>query len=366
MRTNRARANDRAATKAQKVHAKAVVETEGFSPGVDQTAADVDQTAAGGDQTAADADQTAADSDQTSAERDQAFAEGDQRASDRDQASADREVAAYSESGAAAPPAYEVSRTERQAGTFSRLLTLNDRGRSAHTRNLNAERRDGNAAARDEAARLRDAHAEVIDGAIAGSDAPLSAKLERISEHAAIDRARAAVDRKRAAKDRQEAAAERAHLESELHSAHLDDLTGAFRREMGSVALDHEVERARRYDQCFVLAFVDVDGMKGVNDRDGHAAGDRVLQIVVNTIRSKLRSFDPVVRYGGDEFVCGLGGTSLGDARRRFAAIARTVTAEAGVGISVGLAELTEGETSDELTARADALLLSAKKRRLH
>ncbi len=357
MKSNRTRASDRTAMSAESVHARA---------GADQTAADADQTAADADQTAADADQTAADSDQTSAERDQAFADGDQRASDRDQASADREVAAYSESGGAAPPAYEVSRTEREAGTFSRLLTLNDRGRSAHTRNISAARRDGTAAARDEAARQRDARAEVIDRAIAASDEPLSAKLERIRERAASDRARAAADRERAAQDRREAAAERARLESELHSAHLDDLTGAFRREMGSLALDHEVQRARRYSQRFVLAFVDVDGMKTVNDRDGHAAGDRVLQIVVKTIRSKLRSFDPVVRYGGDEFVCGLGGTGLDDARRRFAAIARTVTAEAGVGISVGLAELADGETSDQLTARADALLLAAKKRRLH
>jgi diguanylate cyclase (GGDEF)-like protein len=272
----------------------------------------------------------------------------------------------YSESGAVTPPAYEVSRNERQAGTFSRLLTLNDRGRSAHTRNLTAAQRDGNAAARDEAARLRDARAEVIDRAIAASDAPLSAKLESIRAHASLDRARAAADRERAAKDREAAAAERARIELELHRAHLDDLTGAFRREMGGVALEHEVARARRYDQCFVLAFVDVDGMKIVNDRDGHAAGDRVLQVVVNTIRSKLRSFDPVVRYGGDEFVCGLGGTGLKEAQRRFAAIARAVTAGGGVGISVGLAELAEGETSGQLTARADAQLLAAKKRHLH
>ena len=352
MKSNRSGGNGRVSARSQRLGARAVTDPDRSAPDTDQTAAD--------------ADQTAADSDQTSAERDQAYAEGDQRASDRYQASADREVAAYSESGATAPVAYEVSRTERAAGTFSRLLTLNDRGRSAHTRVLTGDRRDQTAAARDEAARQRDARAEVIDRAIATSDAPLARKLERIREHAAVDRARAAADRDRAAKDRAEAAAERARLEFELHSAHLDDLTGAYRREMGGVALEHEVDRARRYDQCFVLAFVDVDGMKTVNDRDGHAAGDRVLQIVVRTIRSKLRSFDPVVRYGGDEFLCGLGGTGLEDARRRFAAIARTVTAEAGVGISVGLAELAEGETPDQLTARADALLLAVKKSHLH
>ncbi len=359
MKTNRPAGKGRVSVGSRFVRPRAATDT-------DRSAADADQTAADADQTAADADQTAADSDETSAERDQAYAEGDQRASDRDQASADRDQAAYSESGAPAPAAYEVSRNEREAGTFSRLLTLNDRGRSAHTRHRTAAQRDGTAAARDEAARERDARAEVIDRAIAMSDAPLGRKLERIREHAAVDRARAAADRDRAAKDREDAAAERARLEFELHSAHLDDLTGAFRREMGDVALKHEVDRARRYDQCFVLAFVDVDGMKLVNDRDGHAAGDRVLQIVVKTIRSKLRSFDPVVRYGGDEFVCGLGGTGLEEARRRFDAIAKTVTAEAGVGISVGLAQLAEGETPVELTARADAVLIAVKKSRVH
>jgi diguanylate cyclase (GGDEF)-like protein len=196
---------------------------------------------------------------------------------------------------------------------------------------------------------------------MAASRAPLARKFERLRERAAAYRARAAADRERAARDREAAAAERLRLESELQRAHLDDLTGAYRRDMGRVVLAHEVDRARRTDGRFVLAFVDVDGMKVVNDRDGHAAGDRVLQIVVTTIRSRLRSFDPVVRYGGDEFVCGLGGTSLEEARTRFDEIGISVERAAGVGISVGLAELEEGETREHLIARADALLLEAK-----
>ena len=110
-------------------------------------------------------------------------------------------------------------------------------------------------------------------------------------------------------------------LESELRSAHLDQLTGAYRREMGRMALSHEIDRARRSDGRFVLAFVDVDRLKLVNDRDGHAAGDRILQAVVRVIRARLRSFDPIVRYGGDEFVCGLTGTDLPEAERRFEAV---------------------------------------------
>jgi len=51
------------------------------------------------------------------------------------------------------------------------------------------------------------------------------------------------------------------------------------------MALSNEIDRARRSDGRFVLALVDVDGLKGVNDRDGHAAGDRVLQSVTEAIR---------------------------------------------------------------------------------
>jgi diguanylate cyclase (GGDEF)-like protein len=110
-----------------------------------------------------------------------------------------------------------------------------------------------------------------------------------------------------------------------------------------------------------VVAFVDVDDLKRVNDRDGHAAGDTVLRTLVAAMRSHLRSFDPVVRFGGDEFVCGLGGTDLEEAKRRFNLIGDAIEADARVGISVGLAALALGDTADQLTERADAAMLEIK-----
>jgi diguanylate cyclase (GGDEF)-like protein len=130
---------------------------------------------------------------------------------------------------------------------------------------------------------------------------------------------------------------------------------------MGRLTLSHEIDRARRSDGRFVLAFVDVDGLKDVNDRDGHAAGDRVLQTVVNAMRTRLRSFDPIIRFGGDEFVCGLIGTDRAEVKRRFDAIGAAIRAEANVGISVGLATLTPGDTADRLIERADATMLHVK-----
>ena len=70
------------------------------------------------------------------------------------------------------------------------------------------------------------------------------------------------------------------------------------------------------------------------------------------------------MRYGGDEFVCGLGGVNLDEAERRFEAINQTLQNDVGVGISVGLAGLKPDDTLERLTARADAALLAAKKRR--
>jgi diguanylate cyclase (GGDEF)-like protein len=224
-----------------------------------------------------------------------------------------------------------------------------------------AARRDAAAARRDETARRRDVRARALERSLSASDVPAAKKLAQVRARAAADRASAAADRGRAARDRSDAARERARLEARLDSSHLDDLTGAFRREMGNLALKHEIDRARRGDGRFVIAFVDVDGMKGINDRNGHATGDQVLRALVSTLRSNLRSFDPVVRYGGDEFVCGLGGADLVDVECRFDVIGRSLEKDVGVRISVGFAALVGGESLDELISRADAILLDAK-----
>jgi len=167
-----------------------------------------------------------------------------------------------------------------------------------------------------------------------------------------------------AAEDGDDTALERARLEAELQRAHLDALTGAFRREMGRLALRNEIERARRADGKFIIAFIDVDGLKEVNDRDGHAAGDRVLRTLAATMRANLRSYDPIVRFGGDEFVCGISSIDPVEVRHRIGVIDQSLRNATGVGITAGLASLTSNESLDELTARADAALIEAKRNR--
>lgn len=319
----------------------------------------VEQTAADADQTAADADQTSSDSDQSDSATDLADAASDQRASDHDQEIADREHAARSHT-VEEDAAYDAARGERQTVAVERRGTQNRRAATARDR-------DDTAIARDRVADERDARSEgpfevpPDRSALAEHEAVLIRQLEELAAEAAADRARAAADRARAATDRANAARERARLQAELDRAHLDELTGAFRRELGRQALQNEMDRARRSDGRFVLAFVDVDDLKLVNDRDGHAAGDRALQGVVRAIRSRLRSFDPIIRFGGDEFVCGLSATDLAEATARFESIRVAVAADVDVGISVGLAALAPGDTVDELTERADEVMLAVK-----
>ena len=321
------------------------------------------------DQAAADVDQTGSDQDQTSADQDEAQAANDQRAADRDQANAEQHH--LGDLDVAGTEAYEALRIRHEENTASRLATHVARARTAQLRVGTAARRDASAAARDETAQRRNLRDEAMEPSVVASASPLAKKLEQVrvraaaaGDRAASARSRAAASEDRAAQGEASAARERARLEAELLIAHLDDLTGAFRREMGRLALNHEIDRARRGDGRFVIVFADVDGLKRVNDRDGHAAGDHVLKEVVWAMRSNLRSFDPIVRYGGDEFVCGLGGVDHDVVARRFEVIDRSVQSDVGVGISVGLAQLEPDDTLDLLSARADAALLDVKKRR--
>ena len=160
----------------------------------------------------------------------------------------------------------------------------------------------------------------------------LRAKRDR--ERAAADRAKAADDRARAAGDREEAARERAEArlhrtesDDNLELATTDELTGAWTRKFGLEEVSRELERARRSGATLVLAFIDVDDLKQVNDSHGHLAGDALLQLVGETLRANIRPYDVIVRYGGDELVCAMPNLSALDARARFDKIAAELTA---------------------------------------
>lgn len=82
----------------------------------------------------------------------------------------------------------------------------------------------------------------------------------------------------------------------------LDPLTGLANRRSWDQSLAKEEQRARRYGHTAMLFVIDLDGFKEINDRDGHEAGDKVLQAVAAALSRAIRSTDLLARLGGDEF----------------------------------------------------------------
>jgi diguanylate cyclase (GGDEF)-like protein len=217
-----------------------------------------------------------------------------------------------------------------------------ERDRSAEERDLAAEERDRAAEERDRAAEERDRAAEERDRA---------AEERQIGEHE-----RAASDREASARDREASARDRAH-------AGVDGLTGALRRGRGLVDLQREIERTRRSDARLVLAFVDVNGLKAVNDAEGHAAGDQLLREVALALTARLRPYDLLIRYGGDEFICTLSGGDFEGGRRRLDEVAKDLTQTIpSASFGAGLAVLEDTDTLNELIARADVALYAGRR----
>jgi diguanylate cyclase (GGDEF)-like protein len=107
-----------------------------------------------------------------------------------------------------------------------------------------------------------------------------------------------------------------------------------------------------------VFAFVDVDGLKAINDGLGHAAGDQTLREVATVLRSNARPYDVVIRYGGDEFLCVFANEPVSTALERFALVKTALAAGATpAAITVGIAELQHGESLEDSIRRADAEL---------
>jgi len=336
-------------------------------PDVDRTAGDLDQTLSDLDQTASDSDQTASESDQVASDQDQARADADQLSSNRDQAAADREHDRRS-STLEPDDVYEASSADRLAGTIERAQGTRARATTATERLEHVLWRDASARVRDLAAEARDRAADERDALAARMDNQRGLLNVRQSARAraAADRARAAADRAQAAQDRAAAKRDRAEARDELRHAQCDALTGALGREIGLLAIEHEVNRARHGNGRLVLACVDVDRLKATNDREGHAAGDQLLRDIVGAIQAHLRSYDPTVRLGGDEFVCVLLDTTLGDARLRFHQIQAAIDLiHPGGSISVGFARLRPTDTVTALIERADQCLYTVKRNRL-
>jgi diguanylate cyclase (GGDEF)-like protein len=277
--------------------------------------------------------------------RDQAAIEADQTSSDADEASATADVAATGRDDAA---------SDREAVSAARDAAADARDQAAEEMELAGLPGDaGYEAAVQQAAAVRGLAADDRD--LAAADRR-EAAVDR--EQATIDRKRAAADRRHAAMDREHAAMDRRQALLELEKSHKDDLTGAYRRGAGRTMIQREIDRAKRSGQQMVLAFVDVDDLKVTNDRHGHTAGDARLRDVVSAMRSNIRNYEPIVRYGGDEFLCSFSGVGTDVVQRRFDEIGALLAERENAGsISVGLAELRDGDRLQDLVDRADHAL---------
>jgi diguanylate cyclase (GGDEF)-like protein len=332
-----------------------------------------EQTASDADQTLSEADQTSSDSDQSLSDRDQAAAQADQQVSDREQAIADRQ---FDTTDAAVQPSrlleYEKAQAERDEGTMSRAATASVRSMISAERDVQAEQRDKQARERDLIAEERDQVADLADQEatalareIGEADTPTKLALEAAASArslAASARSKAAADRERAARDRQAAARDREFLRDEMERSQVDELTGAYRRGMGEILLRHELARAKRLGATLTLAFVDADRLKETNTRSGHAAGDALLRQVCSGLQKRLRPYDPIVRWGGDEFVCTVSGIIPAEARIRIEQAEVDLGAlDPPVSITFGVAPMKPGDTLATLVGRADAAQRKAK-----
>ena len=145
------------------------------------------------------------------------------------------------------------------------------------------------------------------------------------------------------------------------HEANTDELTGLLNRKGLAVAAGRALSLADRTGIPLMVALIDLDDFKLVNDRDGHAAGDRVLVQLAKAWNDELQPGDIFARLGGDEFLAVLVGSEDEEAamlfqRLRFASPAPW---------SVGVIKRRQGEDLSACLARADNALYEAKRARL-
>lgn len=147
-----------------------------------------------------------------------------------------------------------------------------------------------------------------------------------------------------------------------------DEMTDTWNRRHIDALLGSELKRQERLGGDLCVGLVDVDHFKAINDRFGHLAGDAVLARIAATMKAQLRAVDQLGRFGGEEFLVVLPGTSRTDAmacaerlRRSVAALSAPGGSQDPVTVSIGLAESTPGQDAGQLLARVDAAMYEAK-----
>ncbi|MBC2679207.1 GGDEF domain-containing protein [Pseudomonas baltica] len=158
-------------------------------------------------------------------------------------------------------------------------------------------------------------------------------------------------------------------LEQQRNKALLDPLTGLPNRAAWSERLVLEHVRSQQTGNGLLLAILDLDHFKSINDTFGHQAGDKVLKIIANVLRKGLRGDDFIARFGGEEFALLMPGSDLGGGSRLLERLRAAVEQcpfhfkgeRVSVTMSAGVAVFKPGENASQVLKRADQALYRAK-----
>ena len=148
--------------------------------------------------------------------------------------------------------------------------------------------------------------------------------------------------------------------------AALDQLTGLYNRRSGEQRLAEEISRAVRHERPLTVLLIDLDGLKQINDRFGHPAGDLVLKGFSERLQKAIRGSDLAVRLGGDEFMVLLPECRAEEVKHVLSRLDGLELEYDGTRIpcrfSRGWTDYKPGETAEELMKRADETLYANKR----
>ncbi|MBD9413429.1 diguanylate cyclase [Pseudomonas sp. PDM16] len=161
----------------------------------------------------------------------------------------------------------------------------------------------------------------------------------------------------------------RDHIEEQRQKALTDPLTGLANRAGWAERLDLELARWRRYGGELLLAVLDIDHFKRINDGYGHLAGDKVLKIIAGELAKRLRKTDFLARFGGEEFVLLIPSTPLEGGQQLLETLRAAIEAcpfhfrgePVTITVSSGLTAFVDGDNSETAFSRADQALYKAK-----
>jgi diguanylate cyclase (GGDEF)-like protein len=145
-----------------------------------------------------------------------------------------------------------------------------------------------------------------------------------------------------------------------------DHLTGVANRRGLTEKLSEEIARSKRYEERFSVLLLDLDHFKQINDEYGHEMGDKILIEVTEILQEQRRQADTVGRWGGEEFLMILPHNNAQEAVEAASRIRKTIEDHEfpnalDVTVSIGVTEYREGESIEQLVARADTAMYQAK-----